>query len=179
MNFKPLFILTILVSSIGLGSWRTVEPEPTGKIQWITLEEAAKLQETKPRKIMIDVYTDWCGWCKKMDATTFRDAEVVEYVNQNFYAVKLNAEQKEPITLGGRTFEYVATGRRGYNQVANELLDGKMSYPTTVFLNENMQVLQRIPGYIDTPTMKPILAYLATESFKTTKWADYQKEYYN
>ncbi|MBP9152977.1 MAG: DUF255 domain-containing protein, partial [Flavobacteriales bacterium] len=67
------------------------------EIKWVSLEEADALRRTEPRKILIDVYTDWCGWCKKMDASTFKDPKVVAYINANYYAVKLDAEQKEPI----------------------------------------------------------------------------------
>ncbi|MFT5020820.1 MAG: thioredoxin-related protein, partial [Polaribacter sp.] len=123
------------------------------EIKWVSLEEAEALRRTEPRKIMIDVYTDWCGWCKRMDKTTFADAKLVEYVNTNYYAVKLDAEQREPITLGGKTYEYVAHGKRGYNQIAKELLQDKMSYPTVVFLDEDMNMIQPLSGFRDAETM--------------------------
>ena len=62
------------------------------KIKWYTFEQAIKLCEKAPKKLMVDVYTDWCGWCKKMDAETFSNAEIAKYVNEHFYAVKFNAE---------------------------------------------------------------------------------------
>ncbi|MBL4586459.1 MAG: DUF255 domain-containing protein, partial [Flavobacteriales bacterium] len=96
------------------------EFSPKEKINWVTLGQADSLRRIEPRKILIDVYTDWCGWCKKMDDTTFSEPELVKYVNENYYAVKLNAEQKEPITVGGKTYNYVANGRRGYHEIAKE-----------------------------------------------------------
>src|SRR5690606_4382796 len=69
------------------------------KINWVSIEEAERLTKEAPRKIFVDVYTDWCGWCKRMDATTFTDEAVVDYVNEHYYAVKLNAESKENISL--------------------------------------------------------------------------------
>ncbi|MGB0918540.1 MAG: thioredoxin family protein [Flavobacteriales bacterium] len=145
------------------------------KIKWVSLEEAEALRRTEPRKILIDVYTDWCGWCKRMDKTTFSEAKLVEYVNANYYAVKLDAEQREPITLGGKTYEYVEHGRRGYNQIAKELLQDKMSYPTVVFLDENMNMIQPLAGYRDAKEMQPILEYLATNGYKETPWEDWLK----
>ncbi len=65
-----------------------------GNVQWITWEEAMELSKTEPRKIVVDVYTDWCGWCKKMDKATFQDEEIVEYINENYYAIKFNAEMR-------------------------------------------------------------------------------------
>jgi thioredoxin-related protein len=176
MDFKTLFVFTLITVSITLSAWKPVETETADKITWITLEEADKLRQKEPRKILIDVYTDWCGWCKRMDATTFRDPKLVEYVNKNYYAVKLDAEQKAPISVGGKTYEYVANGRRGYNEVASELLQGKMSYPTIVFLDEHMNMIQPLPGYRDAKEMQPILEYLATEAYKQTPWEEWLKK---
>ena len=146
------------------------------KINWITIEKADELRRTEPRKVLIDVYTDWCGWCKKMDASTFSDPKVVAYINAYYYAVKLDAEQREPITLGGKTYEYVPNGRRGYHEIANELLQGKMSYPTTVFLDESMNMIQPVSGYLDVETIQPILEYLAENAYKETPWEEWLKK---
>src|SRR5690606_19582574 len=93
------------------------------KINWLTIEEVEKLTKEKPRKIFVDVYTDWCGWCKRMDATTFADAAVIDYVNENYYAVKLNAESGDNISL------------KGINTTGAELARSfrVSSYPTIVF----------------------------------------------
>jgi len=139
----------------------------------VTIEQADSLRHAEPRKILIDVYTHWCGWCKKMDATTFSNAELVKYVNENYYAVKLDAEQREPITVGGKTYEYVPDGRRGYHEIAHELLQGKMTYPTIVFLDEHMNMIQPMAGYRDAKTMLPILEYLASEAYRETPWEEW------
>ena len=69
------------------------------QIKWMTWTEAMEKMATdaKPKKIMVDLYTDWCGYCKKMDRTTFQDKEVIKYVNEHFIPIKLDAEQKEII----------------------------------------------------------------------------------
>jgi thioredoxin-related protein len=173
MNFRTILILILIASSGTLSAWKTIESEPLDKINWITLEEADRLRRTEPRKIMIDVYTDWCGWCKRMDVTTFADPELVAYVNANYYAVKLDAEQKEPITIGGKTYQYVTEGKRGYHQIAHELLQGKMSYPTIVFLDEQMNMIQPIPGYHEAKDLQPILEYLSGNAYKETPWEEW------
>ena len=95
MKKTHLILLTILsiFTTLNLNAQTTTKD----KINWMSFEEAIKLNETKPKKIFIDVFTDWCGWCTKMDQTTFVDKDVVAYMNENFYAVKFNAEQTEPI----------------------------------------------------------------------------------
>ena len=70
------------------------------EINWLTLEKAIELQKKSPKKIMIDVYTSWCGPCKMLDKNTFHNADVVKYVNANYYAVKFNAEGNESVNPG-------------------------------------------------------------------------------
>ena len=64
------------------------------KMKWYTIEEVQALNEKDPKPILVDVYTDWCGWCKVMDRKTFANADVQAYIQENFYPVKFNAEQK-------------------------------------------------------------------------------------
>jgi thioredoxin-related protein len=117
-----------------------------------------------------------------MDAETFEKPGIANFLNENFYPVKFNAEQKESIDFAGNTFKFVANGRRGYHELAAALLGGKMSYPTVVFAHfngNNFELLQRIPGYLDIPTFDMIMHYLAEEHYTSTSWPDYQKIYKN
>ena len=68
-------------------------------VKWYSIEEAVQLASQEPRVLVIDVYTDWCGWCKRMDADTFSDPAVAEIMNKHFYPVKLNAEGKEDVHI--------------------------------------------------------------------------------
>ena len=129
--------------------------------------------EAEPKKMFIDVYTDWCGWCKKMDKDTFQDAEVAAYMTENFYMVKLDAEQKEPIEFGGKTYTFVASGRRGYHQLAAALLQGKLSYPTVVFLDENLKMLSPVPGYQKPDAFLKIARYFGENIYRDTSWEAY------
>jgi thioredoxin-related protein len=112
-----------------------------------------------------------------MDKETFQQAAISDYLNKHFYPIKLNAEQKESIAFGGNSFKFVPNGSRGYHELAAALLDNKMSYPTVIFLNEKVELLQRIPGYLDVPTFDCILHYLAEEHYLSTPWGDYQSKY--
>lgn len=147
------------------------------KINWITFQEAVKLNETAPKKIFIDVYTDWCGWCKRMDQTTFQNKEVVEYMNENYYAVKLDAEMNDTIVFAGYTFinEGGKNGRKGSHQLAIALLQGKMSFPSYVFMDEKNQLLTVAPGYMESKDFMPILKYFGTNAYKTQTFKDYIK----
>lgn len=147
------------------------------KINWMTFQEAVKLNETAPKKIFIDVYTDWCGWCKRMDQTTFQNKEVVEYMNENYYAVKLDAEMNDTIVFAGYTFinEGGKNGRKGSHQLAIALLQGKMSFPSYVFMDEKNQLLTVAPGYMESKDFMPILKYFGTNAYKNQTFKDYIK----
>ena len=116
-------------------------------IKWYTWEEAVELSKTSPKKVFIDLYTSWCGWCKRMDATTFKEDDIVDYLNDNFYPVKFNAEQKESIDFNGKEFKFIAQGRRGVHQLAYALLDGRLGYPAFVLLDESFARIMISPGY--------------------------------
>ena len=147
------------------------------KINWMTFEEAVKMNETAPKKIFIDVFTDWCGWCKRMDQTTFINKDVVEYMNENYYAVKLDAETSDTIVFAGYTFvnEGSRGSRKGTHQLAATLLQGKMSYPSYVFMNEENQVLTVAPGYMEPKDFMPILKYISTDAYLNQTFKDYIK----
>lgn len=144
------------------------------EIHWMSWEEAAAANDIKPRKIFVDVYTDWCGWCKRMDATTFKEADVISMINTSFYPVKLNAEQKETIHWKGQSFEWVAGGRDGINKLAYELLDGQMSYPTYVILDSQFTRILAAPGYCDGPSLLKELKFAADEAYKKMSWEAYK-----
>ena len=145
------------------------------EITWLTIEEAEIANKSEPRKIIIDVYTDWCGWCKKMEATTFKNKEVVAYLNQKYYCVKLDGEDKGTISFKGNEFNFVDQGRRGYHELAAGFLKGKMSYPNIVFLNEDLDILQALPGYRTAKELLPILKFLGDDIYKDTNWTEYIK----
>src|SRR4029077_8260112 len=103
----------------------------TKEIHWMDFETAVKLSKAHPKKIIIDVYTSWCGWCKLMDATTYQDPEIIDYLNKTCYAVRLDAETKDTFHFGGHVFFNPGT-KGAVNELAYSLLDGKLGYPTTV-----------------------------------------------
>ena len=157
MRFSVLFFV------LALGLSFAFRPAPVGhvpvreakKINWISFKEAFELNQKAPRKVIIDVYTGWCGWCKVMDQRTFTQPVIIDYVNEHFYAVKLDAEQSDDIVVGGNTFRK----QGNTHELAINLLQGKMSYPSTVFLNEKMGMIQPIAGYLEPRMFHQIITY--------------------
>lgn len=169
-----LVVATLWSCSISYGQ---VGKKSGDGINWMTWSEVENALEKEKKKVFVDVFTDWCGYCKKMDKTTFKDKGIVTYINENFYAVKFDAEQKETITLDGNKYKYIKSGKRGYNQLAADLLKGRLSYPTIVFLNDDLSLIQPIPGYMDAKKMEVIVTYFAENNHKKTPWTRYEKSY--
>lgn len=143
------------------------------KIKWLSWEEAIEKSKKEKRKIFVDIYTDWCGWCKKLDKTTFAEDHIAKYVNANYYAVKFNAEMESSIILKGVEYKFIRNGVRGYHDLAAQLLQGKMSYPSMVFLDEELNMIQAIPGFQDIKTFEMIVSYFGSNSHRAIPWNKY------
>lgn len=143
LNFALIFIF-----SLAFYSCKNSDQKSSTELNWITVEEASKIAEgNNDKKFIIDVYTDWCHWCKVMDKKTFTDPNLIKYLNENFYVVKFNAEQKEDVSYKGKNYKWEAMGRNGVHMLGYELLQGRMSYPSLVYLNSNLEPIFVSPGY--------------------------------
>jgi len=154
-----------------------VDAQTAPKVKWYTIQEAEALSKQNPRKIMIDVYTDWCGWCKKMDAETFSHPVIAEFINNNYYPVKLNAESTADITFNGNTYKFVEQNGKGYHELAAGLLNGRLSFPSIAYLNEKLELLGAVPGYKGPVDMEPLLNYIAENKFLTQSLEEYQQTF--
>jgi thioredoxin-related protein len=163
------------------------EVEAAGKtvVHWMTWDEAVQKSKIQKKKIFVDVFTDWCGWCKVMDKNTFPDPEVAKILNEDFYAVKFNAEQTEDVIFNNVTFKYISGGGgRGVHQLAAALLNNQLSYPNFVFLDEEFKIIPVFPGYQSLPGYrKPeefhiFLAFVSDEIYKKMRIDDFQKNGY-
>ncbi len=154
------------------------------KIKWVTMNQALEAQKTTPKKIIMDVYTDWCGPCKMMDRNTFTNKDVIKFINDNYYAVKFNAEGTEEITYQDFTYTNpnYQEGRKGRNAThffADALrLQG---YPSIVFFEEDGTLIQPVVGYKTPSQLEIYLKMIANDDYKSLTtaeaWQAYQKKF--
>ncbi|HMG14345.1 MAG TPA: DUF255 domain-containing protein [Saprospiraceae bacterium] len=181
-KFILVFIAFLFSSTLVISETRPLilvnlqKPEPPEKkVKWYTWEEAVKLQMENPKIIMVDLFTDWCGWCKRMDATTFENDTVAQYLNKYYYPVKFNAEQKEDINYGGKILKSRADlGRNPVHELAYAMVDGKLGYPCFIYFDGQMNRIMISPGYKEAKAVLLELKYNADGSYKTRNWDEYK-----
>src|SRR5665647_2088043 len=116
------------------------------KVQWLTVAALQAAYNKNPKPILVDVYTRWCGWCKVMDKETYSNDKVAAYINEKYYAVKFDAESKDSVVWNGKKYGYDAENK--VNDMAVYLLNGQMSYPSTVFLSSPDAKPAPLPGFL-------------------------------
>jgi thioredoxin-related protein len=165
---KKIIILSVLVI-LALSAYGQ-----KNQVKWYSIQEAEKLSKSEPRPLLIDTYTDWCGWCKKLDEDTFSNPVIAEILNTKFYPVKFDAEGKEAVTFQGMNF--INDGKAGKaHQLAVALLKGQLSYPNIVFFNDKLQLLTNVPGYRAAKEMEVLLSYFAEKAYDKQTFPDYEK----
>lgn len=172
------YFLAIVICSNAMSA-RAQAPEGANSeaVHWLTFEEAVEKSKTEKRKIFIDVYTDWCGWCKVMDKNTFSEPRIARILNENFYPVKFNAEQTEDVEFKGTIFKFVPYGNKGTHQLAMALLNNQLAYPSVVFLNEEFEMIQPLQGYQKPEEFHKIIQFIGEDHYKKMKWKDWQEVY--
>lgn len=166
---RKVIMALCLVSAVGLTAWlkpvSNAGRQVAGKegIQWLTLQQAEESNKKQQKPILIDVYTDWCGWCKVMDKQTYAEKKVAAYIMDKFYPVKLNAEQRQAIVFEGKTYNYNNDYRT--HEFAIYVTRGQLAYPTTVILPGNGNSPQVIPGFMKPKDLEPIAKYFGEGQF--------------
>ena len=136
------------------------------KIRWTDLEEGLAEAKRTGRPLLVDVQTKWCGWCRKMDKTTYADAAVREFVGRKFIAARVDAEDDDSrVDYGG-----VESTHR---QFADSFrITG---YPTTLFFAADGALVTQVPGFVKPDQFLGVLRFIGDGHYKTTSWDAYRR----
>ncbi len=150
-------------------------PEKKERVQWLTVAEMQQAYSKGPRPIIADIYTSWCGWCKVMDKETYGNEKVAAYINEHYYAVKLDAEQRDSLEWNGKKYGYSKINK--VNELAVYLCYGQMSFPTTVFLTGIAAQPAPLAGYLKAKEIEPPLKFFGDGAYKTQNFPAFSKTF--
>lgn len=170
MTKTTLFSAALLFIAVVFGIILSTQPSESlpagaGTVSWVKFDDAFEIARRENKKILVDVYTDWCGWCKKMDSEVYASEPVARILGTSFISVKVNAESSDPITFRGQglTEEQFARGA------------GVTGYPTTLFLDQEGTPITIVPGFHPSDRFSSILKYIGEDHYKTISFQEFQE----
>jgi len=163
MKSFSAIMLTIFAFVLLLGCQGGESKTLTTELAWKSFDEGASLARAEHKKILVDVYTDWCTWCKKMDREVYTDKKVASALKTSFILVKVNAESSTQLSYNGQSFSET--------QLARAM--GVTGYPTTVFLDSDAKPITKVAGFIPGKDFVNIVRFIGEDHYKTTTYQDF------
>lgn len=172
MSISSLLIAAIVVLS-GLLTCPTLQAQEEDKIRWVSLDAAMDYSKRQNKMILVFISTEWCGWCKLMEKKTFQHKPVIRYVNEHFVAVRLDGLYPKDIWFKGFRFRYIPEIQA--HQLAYQLLDGNLKYPSIVLMTYKAEIITPVYGYLEGRELVKVLSYYAEGHYETTTWEAYRR----
>lgn len=173
-------LLLLFASSLSIPGGASAAPAPTkvikakesgaksgakSKVAWLAFDVAIERAKKENKHMIVDVYTTWCGWCKVMDRQTYGNAEVADYLTQNFVLAKVNGESSAQIHYKGETMTEKAFARKV----------GVTGFPTTYFMKPDADIIGGAPGYIPPDNFMVYAKYVNTKWYEKGTPQEYMK----
>jgi thioredoxin-related protein len=173
MNKVLIVFFLFIVTSLSCFS----QNESEGLVKWLDFKEAQQKNKVAQRPLLIDFYTDWCGWCKHMMKTTYSNPALAGYINNNFYPVKFNAETKDTIEYNGKIYKPISKEPRTPHELTIKFLGNSLSYPSTAFVTNNYEYSLLTQGFLEDKKIEPILIFMLENAWRTGIYDEFNKHF--
>jgi len=170
---KSNLILVALLLVLGTNA----QDDHNGLVKWLSLKEAQEKNKQVPKPFIIDIYTDWCGWCKYMMKTTYSNPAIAEYINTHFYPVKFDAETKDTIEYNGQIYKPLSPQPKTPHELAVKFLGQSLSYPSTMFVTNNFSTNILSQGYLEDKKLEPFLVFMVENAWQTTQFDEFNRHF--
>lgn len=165
MRFSGLFIVLFVAGVMPVLA--------QNKIKWSSPEQIDVNVKNGDKKFLIYFYIDACKWCRHLEENTFSNSNIAKYINSHFYAIKIDAMDNKKFQISDKTYATEQIGKYNFNQLALELLNGRMSFPSVVFLDEKFNKIQVFDTYMDIPDFEIVVSYFGSNHYKKTMFRRY------
>lgn len=162
------FFLTTLAAIFVLSCSSAFDDEPS-VFSWVSMEEAQYSAKSDGKKILVNVYTDWCEYCKKMDATIYSDSLIRTSIAEYYHSVRLNADSDETVRFNGEEISQYELAR----------LMGIRSYPTILFLSSEGDLILQINGYMPPQDFSNMITFIGEDIFQKTDFHEFASGEWN
>ncbi|MEZ4911921.1 MAG: DUF255 domain-containing protein [Saprospiraceae bacterium] len=143
------------------------------KIKWLSPDQIDSRVKNGDKKFLVYFYIDACKWCKYLDESTLSNANIAKYVNSHFYSIKMDAMDSKKFHINDEMYSTEQVGKYQFNQLALALLNGRMSFPSVVFLDEKFNKIQVFDTYMDIPDFEIVVSYFGSNHYKKTMFRRY------
>ena len=165
----------ILAASIFILSSAKVNPTHREKVGWMNMNEVSIQLERESKPVLIDLYTKWCYWCKIMDKKTYNNSQVISYISEHFYPIKLDAESKEIVNWKEKSYNYNHDYK--INDFALYATSGQLGFPATIIIPDKHSEPISIPGFLEPKEIEPVLKYFGEGAYKTQNYMVYKSTF--
>jgi thioredoxin-related protein len=156
----------ILLGSLPFWTLPLLSAKTTEGVHWAPYEEGMENARESNKPVLLSFYTDWCGWCKRMEKETYGDPQIQQFLNLNFIAIKINAESKEPIRMDGKEMKMKDLTRKY----------GVRAFPTTVFLESDGTPIAPLAGYSEPASFRKVLVFIQEKAYRKMSFEEFTKQ---
>ena len=177
MKFGILTMIGLLMAMAFKSPDHQTVPRTREAISWMSWDQAMLAREDAPRKLLVVIVEDDNLECDRLIHGVLEDPGIADYLNEKFYPVKLDLTHSGPLTYRSNTLKTLKINSSSVHELARELTKGSMEAPTSVFLNNDLDILQPLPGIQDRQLFQAIMTYYGDDHYRNTPWSMYKESF--